>query len=147
MLPVSLVVFESWHAAELMARNEMGVTDCYFLEPAAAKVIEDRGNAFTLLANEEVVACGGTLPLWPGRNTAWMIFTPGAGRYMRRITRMVKRELDLTPGRVEMTVVKDYALGHRWARMLGFEVETPCLREYGPLREDHTGYVKLNGVE
>ena len=49
-------------------------------------------------------------------------------------------ELDVS----ESTVRRDFALGQRWARMLGFEIETPVLRQFGPEGEDHVGYVKFN---
>ena len=42
-----------------------------------------------------------------------------------------------------MTVLKDFKQGHRWAKILGFELETPTLRAYGPAGEDHAGYVRI----
>ncbi len=47
-------------------------------------------------------------------------------------------------GRMEFTVRKDFAAGHVFARLLGFEVETPCMKSYGPFGEDHVGYIRMN---
>ena len=63
-----------------------------------------------------------------------MVFIAGA----------VQRALGRVKGRVEFTVRADFEKGHRWAKMLGFTVESPLLRAYGPLGEDHVGYVRFN---
>jgi hypothetical protein len=34
--------------------------------------------------------------------------------------------------------------GKRWAEALGFSVETPVLRQYGPDGADHVGYLRIN---
>ncbi len=61
---------------------------------------------------------------------------------MLAITRAVKKQLQATPGRIEMTVRTDFPQGHRWAELLGFEQEA-VFKQYGPEGEDHVGYVRL----
>jgi hypothetical protein len=43
-----------------------------------------------------------------------------------------------------MTVRKDFVQGHRWAQMLGFEMETPEMKAYDPQGATHVGYVRFN---
>lgn len=134
-----LVPFEMWHVKEIMLYNGDEVfADSLLTEAALA------GYAETLIDDSRVVACAGVIPMWPGRYTAWAHFAYDAGPYMRTVTRAVKAELDRTVGRVELTVIQDFDLGHRWAKMLGFEVETPLLKQYGPGGEDHVGYVRIS---
>lgn len=137
------VPFEAWHAMDIVARNNYDAPPIA-LQPEFAAAIEATGGSFTYIVGDEIVACGGCLPQWPGRYQAWMFFTPEAGPHMRRITRIVKAGMERLSGRIEMTVIKDYEKGHRWAKMLGFEVETPTLKRFGPAGEDHTGYVRIN---
>jgi hypothetical protein len=86
--------------------------------------------------------CAGTIEQWRGRRTCWAYLNKDTGPNMRWITRRCKEHLDAIPGRLEFTVRQDFAAGHRWAKLLGFEVETPLLVAYGPEGEDHVGYVR-----
>jgi hypothetical protein len=45
---------------------------------------------------------------------------------------------------VELTVLKHFAAGHRWAKMLGFEIEAPLMRGYNPDGTDSVGYARYN---
>lgn len=102
--------------------------------------------SLTLLADGRPVACGGVLQQWPGRYSGWAFLNPSSARHMVAVTRGTRNLLDALVGRIEMTVRVDFHAGHRWAKMLGFEIETPLLRAFGPEGEDHVGYVRLNGV-
>jgi len=138
------VPFEAWHAADVTARNK---DTPYIVAFTAAEMLEEVGGSFSYLVDGEIVACGGLIEQWAGRHQAWMFFTPAAGKHMLAITSRIKRTLEVTPGRIEMTVIKDFELGHRWAKMLGFGVETPCLKAYGPAGEDHVGYVRVGALK
>lgn len=139
-----IVPFEAWHVHQLQEWDEDDNSP--LLEPENAAFIAQHGGAFTFMddAEELVVACGGTVCVWGNRRMAWAFFTPMAGVHMRAITRFVKLVLEGVPGRVELTVRCDYPKGHRWAKMLGFHVETPLLEAFGPSGEDHVGYAKIN---
>lgn len=108
--------------------------------------VMETSNSWTLLADGKVTICGGTFVLWPGRHQGWTYLNAHTGRHMLSTTRKVKELMKLAgPGRIEMTVRADFTKGHRWAKMIGFEVETPVLRAFGPEGEDHVGYVKFQG--
>jgi len=74
----------------------------------------------------EVLVCAGILELWHGRGFAWSIVSAHAGRRMLAITGAVRRMLDVAPfRRVECYVDAEFGPGMRWARVLGFRLETP----------------------
>lgn len=101
-------------------------------------------NSWTGVVDGDPLVCAGTMTEWPGRYTAWAYVRPGALPHMAWVTLETRRALDRLKGRVEMTVRKDFRAGQRWAESLGFVVETPLLKSYGPLGEDHVGYVRFN---
>ena len=105
----------------------------------------EAGNSWTLLSDEGApIACGGIMVWWQGRYLCWAYLNAGSGGYMVAITKMVKKILGKAgPGRYELVVKADFAAGHRWAKMLGFEVEAPVMAQYGPNGEDCTGYVRI----
>ena len=101
-------------------------------------------NSWSCLVDERPVACGGTVLQWPGRHLAWAYLARGTLPHITWLTKVAHEQLAAVKGRLEFTVRADFAAGHRWAKMLGFEVETPRLVAYGPSGEDHVGYVKVN---
>lgn len=92
------------------------------------------GSAFAALSPDGVICVGGTCEIWPGRAIAWSLVAADAGRYMVALTRAVRRVLDAGGyKRLEMCVDAEHAAGCRWARMLGFELETPApMRAFTP---------------
>lgn len=138
----NLVPFKRWHMAWL---QDAGASACGSpAMPLDALMVLEKENSWTLVIDGDPVACGGTVCQWPGRHLAWMYLNPNTGRHMRTITKAVLSKLADVTGRVEMAVRCDFPAGQRWAKMLGFQAETPVMKAYGPEGEDHTGYVKFN---
>lgn len=135
--------FRAWHLKWLMARGNPA-EGVGAVPPENALRDVEKQNSWTGVWSGDPIAAGGTMMQWPGRHTAWMFLPVDSGPHMLWITREVARNLRNVVGRVEMTVRKDFEAGHRWAKMLGFDVETPLLRAYGPQGEDHVGYVRFN---
>ena len=82
--------------------------------------------AYTCLVQGRVIACLGLYRLHPGRALAWALIARDAGRHfsaLHRAARRYLRECRIT--RIEAHVDSDFAAGHRWLRLLGFERETP----------------------
>lgn len=104
----------------------------------------EQQNSWTGVVDGTPIACAGTYVQWPGRHTAWAYLGKNTGPHMKWITKAVIANLAGVKGRIELTVRADFELGQRWARMLGFEVESPCLKAFGPLGEDHVGFVRIN---
>jgi hypothetical protein len=89
--------------------------------------------AYTGMVDDKVIACGGIVALWQNRAQAWMCMSPESGKYLLAIYRAVGRFFDTLPyNRIEAAVYADFLAGHRWARMLGFELECPRAEKYFP---------------
>jgi hypothetical protein len=138
-----VVPFKRWHYDWLASRSPVE-------GPIGLRVTEDllanleALDSWTGVVEGDPLVCAGTMQQWPGRHTAWAYVRPGALPHMQWVTEEVKRALDKLKGRIEFTVRKDFRAGLRWARELGFEVETPLLKAYGPRQEDHVGLVRFN---
>lgn len=96
------------------------------LGEAAAESLDAAGPAWAAIADGEVIACAGLVPVWEGRAYAWALLARGAGRHMLRLTRQIRSRLDAAGyRRVEMAVDSGFGAGCRWATLLGFRLETP----------------------
>jgi hypothetical protein len=137
-----IVPFRRWHLVWLQEQGP--AADGNFGYGVDVLMTLEKQNCWTVVQDGKPIACGGTLLQWPGRHQAWMYMAPQTSRHMRFITHAVQSGLEKIKGRIEFTVRADFAQGHRWAKMLGFSVETPCLKDYGPEGEDHVGYVRFN---
>lgn len=115
-----------------------------FVAPEGVLSQLEQQNSWTGVVDGTPIACAGTIQQWPGRHMAWAYMGRNTGRHMVWITRAVRANLAQVKGRIELTVRADFAAGQRWAEMLGFRVETPCLERYGPHGEDHVGYARVN---
>jgi hypothetical protein len=139
-----IVPFKRWHFYSLAdAGSPAG--GLFVPDQDTVAAMESAPNIVTLTEDSLPVGAGGTLELWPGRHMAWAILPPISGPHMLAVTREAYKRVRIPPGRIEMTVKRDFDIGHRWAKMLGFELETPVLRGYGPGGVDFTGYVRFNG--
>lgn len=114
--------------------------------PISASVFDqlEAENSWTGVVDGEPVVCAGTMMQWPGRHTAWAYVAKGTLPLLPWITQHVRAAVERVKGRIEFTVRSDFPAGQRWARSLGFQVETPLLRAFGPEGEDHVGYVRFN---
>ena len=138
-----VVPFRRWHYAWLADGFRAAEGGDFRLSPGALASLEGE-NSWTGLIEGEVMVCAGTIAQWPGRHTAWAYVARGTLRHMPWITAETKKALDAVKGRIEFTVRADFPAGLRWAKTLGFEVETPLLKNYGPEGESHVGFVRFN---
>lgn len=138
----AIVPFRRWHLVWLLEAGAAVGGQAQF--DIDALMTLEKQDSWTAVIDGQPMACGGLLLQWPGRYTAWTYLNELAGPHMRFITRAVQEKLDRIVGRVETTVRSDFEKGHRWMRILGFEVETERMKGYGPEGEDHTGYVRFN---
>lgn len=133
-----VVPFEIWHyewVADAAAKQQV--------PPAALKQLECE-NSWTGVVEGKPVICAGTVRQWQGRSIAWAYVAKGILPHMAWVTEQVRRNLEGLKGRIELTVVASFKPGLRWAKQLGFAVETPLLRQFGPFGEDHVGFVRIN---
>ena len=135
--------FSREHYRQLEDRNALLFNSPTEMSTAMLQCLE-RENSWTLEQDGTVIGCGGTLLRWPGRSEAWLLLCRDSGPHMLAVVRAIHKILDGTVStRIECTVRQDFTPGHKLMRLLGFVVETPQLRKFGPLGEDHIGYVLI----
>ena len=90
------------------------------------------------------IVSAGIVPQWQGRAIAWAYLSQAGAQYMPSVHRAVKRFLDgCYVQRIETSVNCEFEQGHRWARMLGFEMEAECMRAYGADGRDAALYARV----
>lgn len=107
------------------------------LTPENLAVLLTSGSVWAAYREGVPVAIAGLLEFWPGRVVAWAYIGRRAGPAMLKVTRMARRELarihavHAGQGRIELCVQDGHDAGGRWARQLGFFVESRMRRFYG----------------
>jgi len=142
-LDYQLVPFKRWHVGWLV---QAGVSEGGFLQPdqEVLRLLEKLPNSWTMTLGADPLVCGGTIEMWPGRHQAWAYLNKNTGRHMGAVTKRALDVLGSVDGRIEFTVRKDFEPGHRWAKIMGFSVESPLMKGYDPDGSDHVGYFRLN---
>lgn len=99
--------------------------------------------AYTVLDETGPVACCGILEHHPGRAELWALISPGAP--LRKITKAARGWIAQSMHtRIEAHVQIDFAPGHKWAKMLGFNPECQ-LRRFMPGGVDGVMYSIVRG--
>lgn len=104
-----------------------------------------RFESWTARMNGRVVACGGIIPIWNGREQVWALISDTIGAQgMVLLTRAVKRRMAMHErGRIEAHVAVGFKAGHRWMKILGFKPETGILRQFLPDGRNAVQYVRI----
>ena len=103
----------------------------------------DAGMAETVVQNGEVLAMWGAEQVWEGRTIVWALLSQNIGLTMPVIHRhMVKFLSRLTSRRLEAYIDVGFAPGHRWVKMLGFEVEG-YMKSFRPNGDDMVLYARV----
>jgi hypothetical protein len=99
--------------------------------------------SYTLFSGDRIVAVAGVLEYWPGRGEAWAELAQVCRKDFLAIHNAAKRFLDVCPFvRVEATVDVDFVAAHRWAKLLGFEMEAPVMKKYGVDGHNYSLYAR-----
>ena len=112
----------------------MRIQNAQLAEVNPASLQSPYGYAWTAWAGDSPIICAGIIEVWEGRAYAWALLSQDAGEYMLAMTREIRSRLSALPfRRVEMAVAAGFSAGCRWAKLLGFECETPSpMRGYLP---------------
>lgn len=137
-----VVPFEAWHL-DWIEQSGLPQGGWISTDAGQRKALEGHAN-WTAVVDCEIVACGGTVEIWRGRHSAWAYLNKASAPHMLFITRAAKAALAKVKGRIEMTTRIGFDEGRRWAFMLGFHVENPCLPAFGPDGEAHASYVRYS---
>lgn len=114
------------------------------LEPDFGPSLALAGPCFTVLRDERPVACGGAHEFHARRAELWGLLSVECAPVLRPMTSAVRGWIDQCAyTRLEINVATDFAAGHRWARMLGFQVEGPEKLAFTPDGAGAIPYVRL----
>ena len=99
------------------------------------------GLSFTLLADDNIVLCGGITPLWDGVAEGWVISSKRIFKNRIKASRLIKKRTDLLCAankiwRLQTAVKSNFKTGLRFAEFLGFKNEG-LMRGYGPDKSDY----------
>lgn len=95
-------------------------------------------------ADGSTVACAGLIPRWPHSAQAWAYLGAGRPQQFLFFHKRVLQFLNVCPfARIEAFVRTDFDKGHRWAQLLGFALEAPRMKFYGPDRMDYSLYARV----
>jgi hypothetical protein len=102
-----------------------------FITEEYARMLEGQF-AFTALDDDgEVVAVGGLAELWEQRALAWSFIDSRAGKHFVALHKLVRDFLDMAPyRRIEAETSCGFGPGHRWLKMLGFQMEAERMRAF-----------------
>lgn len=117
------------------------------LTSAHLSALESAPYAYSILRDSRVLVCAGVAEYWPGRGEAWAVLSTGLRHDLVRVTKMIRRFLEVCPvRRIEAAVSIEHDAGHRWARLVGFQLEVPLLKSYLPDGRDCSLYSRVRGV-
>ena len=100
--------------------------------------------SYTAFVDGTAIGAAGILHMWMGRAMAWAFIAKSEPKDFLKGHRVVKKFLDgCYVQRIEMTVDCDFPEAHRWAKMLGFEMECERMKHYSPDGRDCALYAKV----
>lgn len=122
--------------AQAHLRDEIKDTDFKSLE---------NNHSYTLLKDGNPVLCGGVTELWKERGLLWSFI--GSDMSINEFVEahyLVKYYLTLLEyRRLEMYVDVDFKAGHRWAKLLGFELEAERMKAFHPNGSASSMYARV----
>ena len=145
MVKYKIIPYERSHTDEILT---FGMNDKLLENDASSE--EGRidygipGLSFTLLADNNIVLCGGVTPLWDGVAEGWVIASKRIYDHKIKSVTSIKKRLDLlcinnNIWRIQTSVKEDFKVGVRFAEWLGLEKEG-LMKMYGP---DKTNYIRM----
>lgn len=103
-----------------------------------------QGDAFTAVEGTDIVGCAGVFFLHSNYGQAWALLADGFCDKFISVHRAAKRYFDEHPAsRIEAYVDIEFEPGHRWVKLLGFEVEAARVRKYRVDGGDSTLYARI----
>ena len=140
---MQIVRFLPIHLRGLRLQISQRTFDELIANPEYGTALALGGPCFTVMAGHPV-ACAGLQVFHPGRAEVWALLSRESRPFMRQMTRAARGFFDTCNyARLEINVATDFDAGHRWARMLGFEVEGPEKLAYARNGSSVIPYVRL----
>ena len=137
-----VIPFKAEHLAFIKLQNlQAHLSDWVSLEQGRGL---EEYPSYTAMVDGEPIGAAGVLWMWKGRGQAWAFISETGPKNFLKGHRAVKKFLDgCHIERLEMTCDCDFPQAHRWAKMLGFHMETERMKQYSPNGRDCSMYVRL----
>ena len=140
--------FKQEHADEIISygmNSKLMEIDASFKENRIC--LADKGNAYTLFANQKPVVAGGIYILWKGVAEGWVLANRNIFEIKLLACKEIKRRTDIlckknNVKRLQTTVKYDFNTGIRFASWLGLKPEG-IMRKYGPDGSDYYRMAKI----
>lgn len=124
-------------------RNVVAIHSAMEITQEIANELSDLGG-YAAVEGGEVLGIGGIFPQLWGGGLAWAWLSRSWRKHAREMTSGIKALLaESDYPRIEVGVLADFKLGHSWAERLGFYLETPLARKWGPDCLDYSIYVRV----
>lgn len=142
---MKLAPFQIEHLHQIVPRETIRMDQAI----AAAIRLEGLGPAFTALAGERVIGCGGVIRLWGRVGEGWTILGAEIAEHPVWLHRTVRTMLrDIFDGmgldRLQVNVLAASERNCRWVNRLGFQPEG-LMKRFGPNGEDFVRYAMIRG--
>lgn len=140
---IEVVPYKAEHFQMIDAQDAQSHV-CHWVTPGHAASLEEH-LSLTLVIDGVVIGCGGLYKIEEHRSIAWVYLSKYAKEHIFVVHKVVKRFFDgcMVP-RIEAMVDVDFEEGHRWVRMLGFELEAARMRKYSPDGGDQSLYARVS---
>jgi hypothetical protein len=132
---IEVVKFKKEHLDRMILQeNQKGLE---FLETTELFSSLESEDSYSVIDGSEVLCCAGVVAMNVGRGVAWAYLSADLKERMISVTRAVKRYLNIAAfHRIEMHVDCDFKEAHRWAEMLGFNMECERMIAFTPDKRD-----------
>tara|TARA_R110000824_G_scaffold20858_2_gene78196 strand:- start:2123 stop:2548 length:426 start_codon:yes stop_codon:yes gene_type:complete len=137
-----IVPFKAAHIGAIKLQTaQMYLSEWVTQEQAEAL---EQSLSYTAMLDDVPLGSAGVIEMWKGRGLAWALISQTGPKHFVKCHRAVVRFLEacMLP-RVEMTVDCDHKEAHRWAKLLGFEMEAERMRAYAPDGHDCALYSRI----
>lgn len=137
-----LEAYKSEHLSEIDLQESQ--RSFYEYESRDAYALElERGLAYTVRMEGQIMICGGVLPVDDTTGHLWCFMSRHAGKHMLALHRVTRRFIQVSGKKtLHATTDADFPRGCRWLEMLGF-TQGAILHNYDPAGRDHILYTKV----
>lgn len=142
---ITVLPFRAEHFARINPEPEQSAKAAPYLSPTIGRALEGPF-AWTAAHDGQIIGCAGFANKWVDHWMAWAFVDQSAAPHMLEIVRVARVMRNRWPsGRIEAATPCGFTAGHRFLRLLGFELEAPLMRRYTPDGRDHALYALING--
>lgn len=121
---MKMIDYHPDHPTRLKLQPSQEYLRAYCADESYRKFINFKGNSFSFVDGDDVLACAGVIPLWEGRGEAWTLLGANLKRHFLWIHHRVVGYLEGAQiRRIEANIAADDPAAQQWIEYLGFKFE------------------------